>query len=82
MKAREGSNWSLLDDHGRPDADEPNSSEPLPQTVVFIALTQLDHTNGFFVPLEVGQCVCIDSRARIAYPPTGGGLGLAVWLRL
>ncbi|KAK3670789.1 hypothetical protein LTR78_009361 [Recurvomyces mirabilis] len=82
MKARGGGNWSLLDDHGRTDANEPRHDDPLPQTVVFIALTRLDHSNGFFMPLEVGQDVCIDSKAEIVYPPTGSGLGLAIWLRL
>ncbi|KAK4551406.1 hypothetical protein LTR86_011192 [Recurvomyces mirabilis] len=82
MKAGGGGNWSLLDDHGRTDANEPTHDESLPQTVVFIAFTRLDHSNGFFMPLEVGQDVCIDSKAEIAYPPTGSGLGLAIWLRL
>lgn len=80
MKARPGPDWALLDDHGRPEQTEPDRHKP--QTVVFIALSRLDRTNGFFMELEAGQDVCIDSNARIVYPSTGGGLGIAIWLRL
>jgi len=80
MKPRDGPDWVLLDDHSRVD---PHDTEgQIPQTVVFIALSHLDFDNGFFTSLEQGQDICIDSAAKIVYPPTGGGLGVAIWLKL
>jgi hypothetical protein len=80
MKPRDGPDWVLLDDHGRVDTQDTEAMHP--QTVVFIALTHLGFDNGFFVSLEPGQDICIDSAAKIIYPPTGGGVGVAIWLKL
>ncbi|KAK3045653.1 hypothetical protein LTR09_012785 [Extremus antarcticus] len=52
------------------------------QTVVFVALIDLDTTNGFFMSLKKGQDVCVDSRAIVYFPPTGGGSGLFFCLNL
>lgn len=81
LKGREGG-WAALRDHGRPDPDERITAVRKPQTVVFIALSRLDHENGFFISLQPGQDICVDSCATILHPPTGGGLGIAIWLKL
>lgn len=52
------------------------------QTVVFIALEDLHLGNGFFIDLEQGQDVCLDHRAPVAFPRTGGGLGIFFALSL
>ena len=46
------------------------------QTVVFVALQRLSADNGFFMTLEAGQDVCLDSKADVKFPPSGGGLGV------
>lgn len=79
LKAFDGLQWEFLDDHGAYDKDE---GEPRPQTVVFIALTRLSQQNGFFIDLEPGQDVCVDSNAGLMFPPTGGGLGVCLCLNL
>lgn len=81
MKGREG-DWAALHDHGRPDREERETGIRKPQTVVFIALSPLDHDNGFFVALQPGQDICVDSCATILHPSTSGGLGIAIWLKL
>lgn len=80
MKEQSGVAWSRLCDHGRTDADLENKNHP--QTIVFIALTKLDYDNGFFMPLESGTYVCIDSTADIVYPPSGGGMGVMMYLNI
>lgn len=52
------------------------------QTIVFIALETLDVTNGFFMSLTQGGDVCLDSKADVQFPPTGGGLGMCIVLDL
>ena len=51
-------------------------------TVVIIALEPLDHNNGCFVELKYGEDVCVDGRAPIDFPGTGGGLGIFIDLNL
>ncbi|KAK3045711.1 hypothetical protein LTR09_012745 [Extremus antarcticus] len=53
-----------------------------PQTVVFIALQDLDSRNGFFMNLKEGNDVCLDSRPDIQVPRSGGGLGIYLALNL
>ena len=53
-----------------------------PQTMVCIALEDLGPQNGFFFDLQSGWDVCMDGKDRILLPPTGGGLGLLVWVDL
>ena len=53
-----------------------------PQTVVFIALMDLDPSNGFFMSLKKGEDVCLDGNAVLRFPPAGGGLGLLLCLNL
>ncbi|KAK6421571.1 hypothetical protein LTR95_016793 [Oleoguttula sp. CCFEE 5521] len=79
LKKLDGPQWEFLDNYG---AQDPRLEEQGPQTVVFIALTQLCHQNGFFINLEAGQDVCIDSTAGLIFPPEGGGLGVFVCLNL
>jgi hypothetical protein len=50
--------------------------------VVMIALEPLGPGNGCFVRLESGQDVCIDGRARVEFPGTGGGLGVFIEIGL
>ncbi|KAL1311907.1 hypothetical protein AAFC00_001977 [Neodothiora populina] len=52
------------------------------QTVVFVALVELNPSNGFFMPLEKGQDVCIDGNTVLRFPPCGGGVGLFICLNL
>ncbi|KAM0714207.1 hypothetical protein Q7P37_009994 [Cladosporium fusiforme] len=80
MKEQSGLAWSRLNDHGRTDADLDDQNHP--QTIVFIALTHLNYDNGFFMPLEPGTYVCIDSAADIVYPPSGGGIGVMMYLNI
>ena len=80
LKARDGVEWHFLGDHGYYGVDEVEDQQP--QTVAYIALTQLNRYNGFFVDLEPGQDVCVDSAAKVAFPPTGGGLGICICLKL
>ena len=79
LKRLDGPHWEFLDDHG---AQDPRLEEQGPQTVVFIALTELDHRNGFFINLKPGQDVCIDGTAGLIFPPEGGGLGVCICLNL
>lgn len=51
-----------------------------PQTVVIIALENLTPDNGFFLELRCGQDICVDGKASIDVPSTGGGT--AVWIVL
>lgn len=53
-----------------------------PQTIVFIALEDLGPENGFPFPLKRGQDVCVDGNLDVLIPPTGGGLGVVIVLRL
>lgn len=53
-----------------------------PQTVVFIALEDLDTQNGFFMELAKGFDVCLDSRSKIRFPKSGGGIGVFIALNL
>lgn len=84
LKALDGPKWEYLDDHGAHDDDDENDDvgEPRPQTVVFIALTPLNQRNGFFIDLEPGQDVCVNSNAGLWFPPPGGGLGICLCLNL
>lgn len=52
------------------------------QTVVFIALTDLNPSNGFFLSLKKGEDVCVDGNELLRFPPTGGGLGVLLCLNL
>lgn len=79
LKEQSGTAWSRLDDHGRKDHDLDGDH---PQTIVFIALTKLNYDNGFFMSLEPGAYVCINSTADIVFPPSGGGLGIVMWLNI
>ena len=74
FRLKESNELACLQGHGADDC--------VPQTVIFIALTPLHQQNGFFVDLEPGQDVCVDSVADIWFPPSGGGLGLCVCLNL
>lgn len=80
MKPRDGPDWVTVEDHGWPDYTDPD--ELMPQSVIFVALSKLSWDNGFFMDLEKGDSVCLDAKAKLLYPPTGGGLGIAFWLRL
>lgn len=53
-----------------------------PQTIVFIALEDLGPENGFPFLLRRGQDVCVNGKLDILLPPTGGGLGMLIILRL
>ena len=52
------------------------------QTMVFIALQDLGLDNGFPFELARGHYVCVDGKANIFTPPTGGGLAICISLRL
>lgn len=52
------------------------------QTIVFIALQDLGRLNGFFMSLDRGKDVCVDSKANILFPPSGGGIGVYIALNL
>lgn len=52
------------------------------QTVVFLALEDLNPDNGFFMYLQKGDDVCVDSKADVRFPPPGGGLGIVFILDL
>lgn len=80
MKERYFKDWHHFNDHGREDSILKFRGRP--QAVGFIALTPLSVQNGFFMPLAEGENVLIDSKANIHYPNTGGGLAIAIWLRL
>lgn len=56
--------------------------DDLPQTVVCLALCNLGPHNGFFLNLPFGQDICIDGKDRLILPPSGGGIGLLVWIDL
>lgn len=64
------------------DLPEGPGMDDRPQTVVCIALEDLGPHNGFFMNLSQGEDVCIDGKAQILLPPTGGGLGLLVWIHI
>lgn len=81
LKAQEGPSWMELSRYSFVPGWE-EEERPKPQTLVFIALDALDVHNGFFISLKAGQDVCIDSAATIVWPPTGGGLGIVVWLNI
>jgi hypothetical protein len=81
LKGLDGQQWEFLDDHRVPTNDH-SPEEEHPQTVVFIALTELNRHNGFFTDLEVGEDVCIDSAAGLLFPSEGGGLGVCLCLNL
>lgn len=49
-------------------------------TVVCIALDDLNHDNGFFLNLRRGEDLCLDGGDDILLPPTGGGLALLIWI--
>lgn len=81
LKSLDGPQWEYLDDHGV-HTDDHDCEEQRPQTVIFIALTELGRNNGFFLHLQPGEDVCIDSNAKLLFPPEGGGLGLCLCLDL
>lgn len=74
MKASEDHGWSKVHDALGIDQHEP-------QTVVFIALHDLNANNGFFMSLPEGCDICLDSRAKILFPNKGGG-GMGIFLAL
>lgn len=81
LKAQEGPSWMELSRYSFVQGRE-EEEHPMPQALVFIALDTLGVHNGFFISLKAGQDVCIDSAATIVWPPTGGGLGIAIWLNI
>ena len=74
LKASDGHGW-------RRAGDWLGIDECQPQTVVFIALEDLNSSNGFFMAVEKGYDVCLDSRADVLFPIDGGG-GLGIFLSL
>ena len=52
------------------------------ETIVFIALEPLTPDNGFFMRLDEGQDVCLDSKASVQFPSTGGGRGVYIALKI
>ena len=52
------------------------------ETIVFIPLEDLGPENGFFMPLKYGQDVCVDGRANISFPASGGGTGIFFALKI
>jgi hypothetical protein len=54
----------------------------VPQTVCFLALEELSAKNGFFMLLQKGEDVCLDSRTEIQIPSSGGGRGLFIALAM
>lgn len=70
-----GQKWKEMPEGLCMDDDEP-------QTIVFIALEDLGPENGFPFPLKRGQDACVDGKLPIVVPPTGGGLGMLIILRL
>ena len=75
LKAIGGHGWTTIQDSLGIDQHQP-------QTVVFIALEDLDSKNGFFMNLKQGSDVCLDSRAKVRFPSTGGGIGIFLALNL
>jgi hypothetical protein len=75
LKSLGGKKWKDMPEGLRIDDEEP-------QTFVFIALEDLGPENGFLFPLKRGQDVCVDGELNILIPPTGGGLGVVIVLRL
>ena len=65
--------WYL---HKEPGTDEEQ------QTMVFIALQDLGPHNGFPFEVARGQYICVDGKASIITPPTGGGLAICFSVRL
>ena len=55
-------------------------NDEIPDTVVCIALEDLNPDNGFFLHLRRGEDLCLDGGDDILLPPTGGGLALLVWV--
>lgn len=74
LKASEDVGWTTSSDTLGIDRHEP-------QTVVFIALQDLNANNGFFMSLPQGCDVCLDSRAEVLFPSGGGG-GMGIFLAL
>ncbi len=72
LKAVERQRWEPHEGLGIDDRE--------PQTTIFIALENLNPENGFFMSMEHGRDVCLDSKADIRFPPTGGGLGIYIAL--
>ncbi|EXJ82296.1 hypothetical protein A1O3_06109 [Capronia epimyces CBS 606.96] len=52
------------------------------ETVVFIAVEDLDVHNGFFMPLRKGEDVCVDGDANVWFPATGGGGGVCLVFKI
>lgn len=77
LKAFDTATWLLV-----PEREGLGRDPKIRQTVVFVALTDLDTNNGFFMSLRKGQDVCVDSRAYVRFPPGGGGVGLYFCLNL
>lgn len=75
LKASGGHGWTMVQDSLGIDQHQP-------QTVVFIALEDLDSKNGFFMILKQGSDVCLDSCAKMHFPSTGGGSGIFLALNL
>ena len=55
---------------------------PEQQVVVFVAVDDLDESNGFFTSLKSGYDVCVDDKEDVHYPLSGGGLGLWIVLAI
>lgn len=53
-----------------------------PQTVVFLALQDLGLHNGIFMKLDEGSDVCLNSKAKVQFPISGGGMGIFIALNL
>lgn len=75
LKSLGGEKWKMMPEGLRIDDEEP-------QTIVFVALEDLGPGNGFPFPLKCGQDVCVDGDVDVLIPPTGGGLGVLLVLRL
>ena len=75
LKEFDSKDWTLLN-------VSLGTGDPEPQTVIFIALQDLDSRNGFFMTLGRGNDVCLDSKPRIQLPPSGGGIGVYIALNL
>merc|ERR1711939_1009152 len=76
LKERETKEWKISKEDGlQVHLDHP-------ETIVFLATEDLGPENGFFIPLKRGQDVCVDGRANISFPATGGGRGISFVFRI
>lgn len=80
FKALEPPQWGIAKEGLGMEMKRGNENER--STIVLVALEDWSEENGFFCQMDRGADICIDSKAPVPLPGTGGGLGITFGLKI